>query len=51
MPRGMCVLRHPNFIILPERYRIDHTKPKDRHAEMLSFQCFQEAYIWHALRF
>lgn len=33
------------FIILPERNRIDHTNPQDRHAEMQSFQCFHEAYI------
>lgn len=29
----MCVFRHPNFIILPERNKIYHTKPRDRHAE------------------
>lgn len=51
MPRGMCVFRHPNFIILPERNRIDHTNPQDRHTEMQSFPCFHEAYISHALRF
>lgn len=45
MPRGMCVFRHPNFIILPERNKIDHTNPQDRHAEMQCFPCFHEAYI------